>query len=311
MTSATLWAVTTYFNIDHGIRRLENFHRFRERLTVPLLAIELSFDGVFDLAPRDADLVVQIGGGDVMWQKERLLNLAVPHLPPSCVGVAALDCDILFADCNWPENATAALQTAPVVQLFSTVRYLTREWDGRQKFQTQEHATQYAVSRSIAEGADPAACLNDVSNNGRGRNSTGIAWAYRRDLLERYGMFQWNIIGGGDTAMAAASVGAFEAVERRHQMTAQHRRRYRAWAEPWFAEVQGHVGVLDGDIHHMWHGDMEQRQAHSRHLRLASHGYDPDTDLMARDGCPLQWQSTKPELRQMLIDYFNERTAAK
>ena len=36
--------------------------------------MELSFDGEFELEEKDADILIQLSGGAVLWQKERLLK---------------------------------------------------------------------------------------------------------------------------------------------------------------------------------------------------------------------------------------------
>ena len=58
--SANLWAITCYFNPVGYRRRLENYRMFRQRLKVPLVAVELSFDEEFQLASGDADILVQL-----------------------------------------------------------------------------------------------------------------------------------------------------------------------------------------------------------------------------------------------------------
>src|SRR5262245_37018879 len=70
---AGLWAITSYFNPARYRRKLQNYRVFRERLAVPLVTAELAFDG-FDLDAGDAEVLVRVRGGDVLWQKERLLN---------------------------------------------------------------------------------------------------------------------------------------------------------------------------------------------------------------------------------------------
>ncbi|HEY2827606.1 MAG TPA: hypothetical protein VGJ04_08410, partial [Pirellulales bacterium] len=75
------WAITTHFNPMRWRRRLDNFHVFRKHLKVPLVAVELGYDDRFELQPNDADILVQIPGIDVMWQKERLFNVALSHVP--------------------------------------------------------------------------------------------------------------------------------------------------------------------------------------------------------------------------------------
>src|SRR5512143_3579916 len=96
MRSEALWAITSYFNPAGYARRLANYRRFRERLAVPLVTVELSFNGRFELGRRDADVLVQLHGTSVMWQKERLLNIAVKKVPRACNKIAWLDCDIVF-----------------------------------------------------------------------------------------------------------------------------------------------------------------------------------------------------------------------
>src|SRR5262245_19902909 len=70
--ASNLWAITCYFNPIGYQRRLENYHTFRQNLAVPLVTVELAFNGAFQLHSGDADILVQLRGGDVLWQKERL-----------------------------------------------------------------------------------------------------------------------------------------------------------------------------------------------------------------------------------------------
>jgi hypothetical protein len=83
-----LWPITSYFNPIGYRRRLSNFRAFRERLNVPLVAVELTYGSDFELQEQDADILIQLRGGTVLWQKERLLNLALQALPTHCRKVA-------------------------------------------------------------------------------------------------------------------------------------------------------------------------------------------------------------------------------
>jgi hypothetical protein len=107
--SSPLWAVTSYFNPVGYRRRRENYRTFRERLAAPLATVELSFNGRFELEPQDAEILIQIRGRDVMWQKERLLNVAVKALPACCTQVAILDCDVVFLRPDWMEALSRRL----------------------------------------------------------------------------------------------------------------------------------------------------------------------------------------------------------
>src|SRR5688500_17208469 len=107
--SEALWAITCYFNPVGYRRRLENYRTFRQRLKVPLVTVELSLDERFQLASGDADILVQLQNPSILWQKERLLNVALESLPDGCDKVAWLDCDIVFESYDWAERASRAL----------------------------------------------------------------------------------------------------------------------------------------------------------------------------------------------------------
>ena len=92
------WAIAPYYNLAGWKSRPRNYRLFRESLSIPLLTVEWHPDGAYDLGPTDADRLVQVEGGDPMWQKERLLDLALDNLPPHVKYVAWLDADVLFCD---------------------------------------------------------------------------------------------------------------------------------------------------------------------------------------------------------------------
>ena len=97
MTAAgNLWAITSYFNPVKYVRRKMNYDFFRQHLGVPLIAVELCSDGRFELAESDADLLIRRHGRDVMWHKERLMNIALDALPADCGRVAWSDCDMVL-----------------------------------------------------------------------------------------------------------------------------------------------------------------------------------------------------------------------
>ena len=91
-----MWAITSYFNPVGFKRRLSNYRVFRANLAVPLVTVELSFDGRFELTDDDADILIQLSGGAVLWQKERLLNIAIQSVPKNAKNIAWLDCDVIF-----------------------------------------------------------------------------------------------------------------------------------------------------------------------------------------------------------------------
>jgi hypothetical protein len=93
-----LWVIAAYYN-PHGYQtRAHNYALFATSLArsgIPLLTVECAFgDEPFVLS--DSATVLKLRCQSVLWQKERLLNVAIATLPPTCTKVAWLDADILF-----------------------------------------------------------------------------------------------------------------------------------------------------------------------------------------------------------------------
>jgi hypothetical protein len=298
----SLWAITSFFNPSGIRRRIENYRRFRAALSVPLATIELGFGGEWHLTAQDAELYVPIGDGDVLWQKERLLNLLLPRLPAQCRYVAWLDADVLIADRDWPRRAAEALAAAPLAQLFSAVHYLDRDGSRRQGRGIEAAS----VVAEVRGGRSAAAALARATDRSGGA-APGMAWVARRELLERHGFFDACVIGGGDTALACAAYGVAPLAATLHRMNPMQTARYDAWATAFHRDVAGQVGLVDGEIRHLWHGELAARNAAGRHVALAAHDFDPGVDLVAGSQGAWRWASAKPSLHALLSDYFVTR----
>ncbi len=72
--------------------------------------VEWSPSGQFELEPGIGLKVLQISGGSILWQKERLLNIGIKALPEECTHVTLMDADLIFEDADWPEKAISALK---------------------------------------------------------------------------------------------------------------------------------------------------------------------------------------------------------
>ena len=152
------WALTTYFNLTNGLRRRNNYHCFRRHLSVPLLTVEWHPDRNFQLADGDADILLQVGGGDLMWQKERLLNLAVAALPSHVKYVAWIDCDVLFDNPDWADEAKEMLAGSSVIQLFGEVGFPDANLSAR--LMTRRGPGSTALTSVMCRRASPSSALS-------------------------------------------------------------------------------------------------------------------------------------------------------
>jgi hypothetical protein len=305
--SQTLWAITSYFNPAGFRSRLVNYRTFRKHLTVPLVAVELSFNGRFELQPGDAEVLVQVAGGDVLWQKERLLNVAIRYLPDDCDAIAWLDCDIIFTADDWAASARAALDKFVMVHLFSELWMLAPGAGPDFPSWSSVAWILPGVGRSIARGEIRVSDMSVSDGPPASLQLQGYAWAARRALIERHGLYDARVGGGGDRAIICAGLGQFDYAVSTQMMNDRSAGHYRAWGDPFYAGVRGKIGYIDGRIFHLWHGAIPDRRYRERHIELAKYGFDPYTDIaLDARGC-WQWNSEKPGLHDYMRSYFASR----
>lgn len=302
--SGRLWAITSYYNPVPYRRRLENYRIFRERLGIPLLTVELVYGKTPELGEGDADILVQLRGRDVMWQKERLLNLAVGRLPAACDKVAWLDCDVFYEDPDWATRLERLLDDLAVVEAYRRVHYLSRDWRPGMPVKAAVELTRTSVCQAVADGISPIDLFRASIADRSSVQSSGFAWGARRALLARHGLYDAAIAGGGDRLLSSACFGRHADLTDIHHMRGGRRTHYLAWAEGWHAAVAGSVGVLDADVFNLWHGEFLHRRDLDRQVRLDALGFDPNTDIAHDEQGAWRWSSDKPELHAFLHDYF-------
>ena len=292
MTS--LWALTSYFNPMRYRRRYANYRAFRKRLNAPLVTVELAHGPDFELTEDDADVLIQLRDGDVMWQKERLLNVALGSLPASCRKVVWLDCDIVFATEDWAEHVDALLERFMLVQAFSHVHHTGTDGEVVSK--------QPSAALAIASGTNE---FGRPTLRGPGSTNNGLAWGARRELLDEAGFYDACIVGGGDLAMVSAAHGRFDVATR--SMSDRQADHYLDWARRYHEIVHGETGFSDGTVSHLWHGDVESRRYRARHDGLKHFGFDPVDDIAHTPDGAWRWNSAKPGLHAYVRSYFDSR----
>jgi hypothetical protein len=294
-----LWAISAYFNPSRYRTRLANFRAFRAHLDVPLVVVEAASDGRFELGPEDAEILVRIPDADVLWQKERLFNVALRRLPADCRHVAWLDCDIVFAAQDWADRAVAALRRHRLVQLFSERQNLGA--DGRVQLSVE------AVARRIVERTVTAGDFWDPAAQTQQGSTAGLAWAAPREVLEECGFYDACILGSGDRSMMCAALGQVEHGVRSIDMTPRHAEHYRGWGSRFAEAIGGRVGVVEGRLLHLWHGDLAARGYATRYRGLRRYDFDPFEDIaLAPDGS-WAWNTPKSEMHAYVRDYFASR----
>jgi hypothetical protein len=134
----------------------------------------------------------------------------------------------------------------------------------------------------------------------------GFAWAARRDLLARHGLFDRNVVGAGDTLMVLAMYRWWDDpfIERHNDAMLQA---FHQWGEPFYREVGGQVGFVEGSVLHMWHGRLTNRRYIERLELLRNEKFDPYLDIATGPNGIWEWATKKPALHFAVRNYFDQR----
>jgi hypothetical protein len=297
-----LWIVTSYFNPAGFISKRENYELFIAPLLrsgIPVLTVECAFSGQSFTIDK-ATAILRVRADAVMWQKERLLNIAIEHLPRSCTKVAWIDCDVLFSNPRWAAETANLLDRCAVVQPFKWVVRLPR---GRRVDRGDGltwksfGAVQKKDTKTLRSGRFDA------------HGHTGFAWAAQRDVLDGIGLYDACIAGSGDHMIAHAALGdttsrcIYRIIGERNAHTAFFER----WAGEFARRVSGRIGYTPGTLLHLWHGDIENRRYVDRNRELADMAFDPCADLTVEASGVWAWKRERSELQRWAEAYFHSR----
>ncbi len=305
VAASDLCIVVPFFNPCRSVWRTDNFLALASVLDasrVEWRAVECMFGDAPPQLP-EGDHVRRVRAESVLWQKERLINLAVAELPDRFDKVAWIDADVVFANPRWIGETSDALETFAVVQPFDTAVRLPA--GGTRPPKGEDLVGDVSFARRYHE---QPGTVNDCSYWAHGH--TGFAWAGRRDWIERTGLYEVALSGTADHLMAHSFVGAWECPCAFGRMRPGPRwAHYASWSQAVFDLVRGRVGGVPGTLMAMWHGEEAVRGDgyHRADHRLDDLTFDPYCDVTRRGAGALEWSSAKPLLHQWAIDYFHVR----
>lgn len=315
-----LWGVTACFSPCPVPIQLENLRYFAEgvrRQGLKLLIVELAYDDLpYQVPDNLAERVVRLRTGAVLWQKERLLNVGIAHLPPTCDKVAWLDGDLLFENEMWVAETAARLEHAVAVQPFETACWLPR---GARTLADDlprgfgEGKCLPGVVAGIATYTTPERRRRALANYLLSGH-TGFAWAARRSLLTAHGLYDRDVVGGADVAIAHALLGNEDFWQGNNfycrHLTVGAMADIAQWSRAVDQDARGNVAFTPGRVLHLWHGDIASRNYIARLQILKDYAYQPGQDVCVDEQGCWQWCSAKPDFHQAVRAYFLARSQA-
>ncbi len=266
---------------------------------VAWIVVECAF-GDEDFRLPDWMAPIRVRTKSVLWPKERLLNLAIRRLPARCTKVAWLDADVSFENVDWMTETSAVLETCNVVQPFDVAVRLPRGAcvdDGT--------GVRWESFASVMLREPDAIAVGSFGAHGH----TGFAWAARRDIVERHGLYDCCVAGRGDHLIAHGLGGDWESacIDRITGGGAEHRAHAVAWCERIYEDVRARIGCVRGTLLHQWHGDVAARRYQDSLSWLGAQSFDPAADLCENDDGVWEWRRDGESRSAWMRDYFRRR----
>jgi hypothetical protein len=336
--------ITTFFNPGRHQNKVDNFRKFRAGVAaqgLQLLCVELVFGGETSFQLRGADAGsnddgnAAEGGDDedadastserqpadceilihrrtmsqnTLWQKERLLNVALENLPRTVDKVMWLDSDLIFLNDDWVPETAELLDRFPVVQPFGWMTYLPSSQGADATIEQLPTLPLGqgvgAIYHSAGLGLQSFADMCFRSNFLLGH--PGFAWAARRDVITAAGFYDRSIIGGGDRIMLNAFTGHYFGVSRKMPPAmAEDVRAFGRKLTPLVGPMN--VSYTPGVVLHIWHGNRADRDYTHRYQILQTNKYDPVRDVSVNEDGVLVWSTSKPRMHKQVTEYFSNR----
>ena len=297
-----LFVISTYYNPQGFQTRKDNIAGFIRRLQrsgMHWIVIECAFQEQAFHLPASEN-VLHVRGEDVMWQKERLLNLAIKELPDHCAKIAWLDNDIIFDDPLWAVRTSDMLDDYVVVQPFERAIMLPEKHDGY----AGVGEIYQSFGRHYSQFPDTL-----LTGEFHLHGHPGFAWAARRQVFEKHGFCDFFIMGGADDVMAHAFCGDWESRCMKRQTGRNPALEEHAvkWCSKIFPEVRAKVSYAPGNVLHLWHGNLRDRGYDERSPALRALGFDPEKDLELSEKGLWKFPRHRDDLRAWSRNYFRDR----
>lgn len=247
--------VACYFNPKQSPYRIKAFHHFYQSIQHLNHSIfECTIGNGTPQLPNTSS-IHQVRAKSLLWHKETLLNRAIAKLDERFKYIFWLDADVLFTNPNWLVEGVERLQTATILQPFEYCHHLERD---------RFIPAPTPLARHPQAWRSFCATLKTASNYQINANyydcgNVGFAWGARRSILAAVPLFERALVGGADRLIAHAAAGQIPhplvEIAFSDNLTEAER-----WSSEFYAQTEGKIDYVPGDLYHLWHGDLNNRQ---------------------------------------------------
>jgi hypothetical protein len=286
--------ITCFFNFSNSKLRKEAFGVFREGLKrqgAELFVVELVYGNEKPFISQGSHCS-HLRTNSVMWSKENLLNILTRTLPKRIKKVAWVDGDVIFSNNDWEREASEKLQKEEVVHLCDTVENTNPSGE----------VDEYRMSIVKGYLRNHNNFLRTPIKPWGDKNSyhPGMGWAANRSFFTKVGLFEYDIVGGGDTTMfltfispIASQIGPSDSGTYREEHHSTYHGKLKAYNQKAFARVNKRLGYIDNDITHIWHGNGKGKMYGHRHQLCGDVNFD--RELAKNEDGLLVWEGNRHE----------------
>jgi len=270
-----------YFNSAKSKRLLMNYLYMVEKLKIadiPVYTLEM-FEGepeINDAFHYKTDFI--------LFQKERLCSLLEKHIPKKFTKLVFMDSDLILDNPNWYNELSDRLNSFNIVQPFSKALWLDITY------------TKIVKERFSLAFFKKFGKLD--LGGGMGGYHPGFAWGFQRAWFNRYGLFEYGILGAGDNINSTTWVN-------------YNFFKYMDFIKPAINAYRASIPKLpsicnlDSSVYHLWHGDKKNRQYGSRMNILKS--VNDIRDIVSVGSNGLFVLKDDPVLKRKIRKYFQNR----
>ena len=247
--------ICSYFNFSNSAKLKSHYIKFRQKFPYSITTVEVALPDQEFFIPDS--IKIRADTHNILWQKERCLNIAIEELPSNVDSIAWVDTDVFFHNTNLVKDTEKALSNHKVVQLFEQCI---------EKPTVNPYHNNFGIGKRLVDELDiefPA---------------IGFGWAFRKDVLIDNCLYDGNPVGNSDVLQLLVWLGAWNHATIL-DLPKHYRKEFLLWAWDSYEKVQGDIGYVAGVLEHFYHGKLLYRQYHKRNDLLLKHNYLPSKDL--------------------------------
>jgi len=260
---------------------------------------------------KESGSIERIYTESLLWHKETLLNKIISELPPRYKYIFWIDADVIFTNKNWLIEGVEVLQGGcTIIQPFEYCVHLDKD-QIKPEFDLQFAKAMYDPNKGLVKESKRlwrSFSANWVTNriNARSENydvhgHVGFAWGATRELLDEVPLYDKALIGGADHIIAHAAAGQIPhcCITKSFKDDIQD---VLSWSKLFYAFAKGKIGYVEGDLFHIWHGDIDKRDYFNRIVNFTSKA----KEITMKDKNGLYVTKDKESVKYMK-NYFRQR----